>query len=129
MESVLPGAPLLLRSDTTGESLTVRTPAGQKVQVRRGPMNTFSFTQTDELGVYEVSEGGKVAQRFAVNLFSSAESEIPPRADAAIDIGFAKVRSESTREPARREVWKWLLAGALGVLLFEWYIYNRRVYL
>lgn len=129
MESVLPGAPVLLRSDTSSDSLTVRTPAGDEVRVRRGPMNTFSFTQTDQLGVYAVDDGSKVAQRFAVNLFSSAESEIPPRADATIKIGYATVASESTREPTRRELWKWLLAGALGVLLFEWYIYNRRVYL
>jgi hypothetical protein len=29
----------------------------------------------------------------------------------------------------RQELWKWLLLGAIGVLIFEWYIYNRRVYL
>jgi hypothetical protein len=39
------------------------------------------------------------------------------------------VQGESIREPARREAWKLLLLLGLGVLLFEWYIYNRRVYL
>jgi hypothetical protein len=31
--------------------------------------------------------------------------------------------------PVRREAWKFLLLAALGVLILEWYIYNRRVYL
>jgi hypothetical protein len=31
-------------------------------------------------------------------------------------------------ERARKELWKWLLIGGLGVLIFEWYVYNRRVY-
>jgi hypothetical protein len=33
------------------------------------------------------------------------------------------------QEPARQELWKWLLGAGLVVLLCEWYIYNRRVYL
>ena len=32
-------------------------------------------------------------------------------------------------ETARFEFWRYLLVSALVVLLFEWYIYNRRVYL
>ena len=30
---------------------------------------------------------------------------------------------------APRRLWPWLLLGALAVSLFEWWIYNRRVYL
>jgi hypothetical protein len=39
------------------------------------------------------------------------------------------VEGETAFEPSRFETWKYLLVLALGVLLFEWYIYNRRVYL
>ena len=44
-------------------------------------------------------------------------------------VGYVEVKAETRWEPARRETWKFLLVVALGVLLFEWYIYNRRVYL
>ena len=27
----------------------------------------------------------------------------------------------------RRELWKWLALVALALVLFEWYVYNRRV--
>ena len=41
------------------------------------------------------------------------------------------VKISGTRAVARtrREAWKWLVMLALIVLLVEWYIYNRRVYL
>ena len=35
----------------------------------------------------------------------------------------------ASQAPARKELWKWVLISALAVLVFEWYIYNRRVYL
>jgi hypothetical protein len=39
------------------------------------------------------------------------------------------VAAAASRAPARQEIWKLVLACALFVLVFEWYIYNRRVYL
>jgi hypothetical protein len=33
------------------------------------------------------------------------------------------------RQSTRQEYWKWILLGAIGLLIFEWYVYNRRVYL
>ena len=80
------------------------------------------------MGVYEVRSGGKTIQRFAVNLFDPNESEIRARAEEAVKIGHVEVAGQSQWEPARRELWRFLLLAALGVLLFEWYIYNRRVY-
>ncbi|HEV3418567.1 MAG TPA: hypothetical protein VG056_17220, partial [Pirellulales bacterium] len=123
-----PGQPVVLRSDSAGP-LVVRTPAGSSVEVPRSRQSTFSFAQTDQLGVYEVREGGKTTQQFAVNLFDSKESDIRSRTEGWVKIGFVEVTAHSRWEPARREIWKFLLVLALGVLLFEWYIYNRRVYL
>jgi len=28
-----------------------------------------------------------------------------------------------------KEWWPWLLLGAIAVMMFEWWIYNRKVYL
>ena len=84
---------------------------------------------TDELGVYEVREGSgnKVTQQFAVNLFDTRESDLTPADE--IEIGHEEVKAQQGQQTAREELWKWLTLGALGVLIFEWYIYNRRVYL
>jgi hypothetical protein len=74
-------------------------------------------------------EADTETQRFAVNLFDGAESDIRTRPDQPIKIGHTDVRGESGWEVSRRDGWKWLLMLALGALVFEWYIYNRRVYL
>ncbi|HEV2971531.1 MAG TPA: VWA domain-containing protein, partial [Pirellulales bacterium] len=123
-----PGQPVVLRSDSAAP-LVVRTPSGESAEIPRSRQSTFNFAQTDQLGVYEVREAGKATQQFAVNLFDSRESDIRARTEGSIKIGFSEVTAQSRWEPARREIWKFLLVLALGVLLFEWYIYNRRVYL
>ena len=46
-----------------------------------------------------------------------------------IDFDWVKVEGKTNFQTQRKEYWKWLLLLALLVLLFEWYIYNRRVYL
>jgi hypothetical protein len=127
-ESVAPGAAVDLRSESAKE-LLVRAPSGRRTTLNRGSRNVFSFSDTRELGPYEVLEGEKLTQRFTVNLFDPLESDIRPREENTIRIGYVDVEGETAFEPSRFETWKYLLLLALGVLLFEWYIYNRRVYL
>jgi hypothetical protein len=127
--SVSPGRPMTLRSQTNAERLMVVAPGGKSTAVERGKLSAFHFSDTDELGVYEVREGGKLQQQFAVNLFDGAESDIRPRAQNAVKIGFVEVAGQSGNQAARQELWRPLLLAALFVLLLEWYIYNRRVYL
>jgi hypothetical protein len=44
-------------------------------------------------------------------------------------LGSGDVKGERVVQAQRVDVWKWLVGGALVLLLFEWYIFNRRVYL
>lgn len=127
-ENVAAGAAVDLRSESAKE-LLVRSPTGRRTTLNRGPRNVFGFSDTRELGTYEVLEGDKLTQRFTVNLFDPLESDIRPREENTIRIGYVDVKGETAFEPSRFETWKYLLLLALGVLVFEWYIYNRRVYL
>ena len=78
-------------------------------------------------------------ERFAVNLFDHQESDIGVRPGqdesaktikpADIRIGNVEVKATIGQTPTRTEAWKPVLACALFVLILEWYIYNRRVYL
>jgi hypothetical protein len=126
--SVAPGAAADLRSESAKE-LVVRAPSGRRATLNRGARNVFGFTDTRELGPYDVFEGDKLTQRFTVNLFDPLESDIRPREENTIRIGYVDVAGETGFQPSRFETWKYLLVLALGVLVFEWYIYNRRVYL
>ncbi len=122
-----PGESVNLRLETDAPRLTVQTPSHERMQIERTSGGTYPFTSTGQLGVYEAIASGKIVQRFAVNLFDPGESDIRARAD--LKIGHTQVTGQRQVETTRREAWKWLLLVALGVLLAEWYIYNRRVYL
>jgi hypothetical protein len=125
--SVRPGQAVLLRSEAAGDSLTVETPSRQELTAGRGDFNTFNFSQTEQVGLYRVQDRDEVRQRFAVNLFDSAESNIRP--EPVVEIGWQKTTANAGWETTPIKAWKLLLLLALAVLLFEWYIYNRRVYL
>jgi hypothetical protein len=127
--STRPGSPMALRTATPVASVIITSPRGDRFEVPRDSRNTFVFSRTEELGVYDVREGSgqKVAQQFAVNLFDSRESDLSPA--EKIEIGHEEVTAKQGEQQARKEMWRWLLLGAIGVLMFEWYVYNRRVYL
>jgi hypothetical protein len=137
--SVRPGRPVELRTAGNVPELTVIDPAKNEHVVRRSGEDIFQFHDTQRLGVYEVRRREQVTERFAVNLFDRQESDVRlrPTQDpdaqtiraADIRIGHVDVAAAASRAPARKEIWKVVLAGALCVLVFEWYIYNRRVYL
>jgi len=126
-ESVRPGQPVVVEAPAAGKNVRVRTPGGKTTDLTTGRSGKFSFTGTEELGVYEAQANGETFRRFSVNLFDDAESEIRPK--EKIEIGWVPVEGKSSWEVARQEIWKGLLLLGLAVLLFEWYIYNRRVYL
>ena len=137
-KSLQPGQPIELKPIAAGSTdLAVTDPSGKTATLRRRGQQPFVFQATDTTGVYRVSEAGQETTRFAVNLFDREESEVRLRyatADdeqavqvASIRIGNIEVAATGST-PARQEIWRWLLLAALVVLLLEWYIYHRRVY-
>lgn len=129
--SVRPGELVRLRSLTPVKQLEVLMPNARRVKVAKGKSNDFPFTQTDQQGVYQFYEADKPAGRFAVNLFDASESDILPRdgLENPIQVGPMEITSSANFEATRQETWKILLILALLLLLLEWYIYNRRVYI
>jgi hypothetical protein len=134
-----PGRPVELRTAGNTPELTVVDPIGTEFTVRRTAEDVFPFHDTDQLGVYDVRRGNQVIERFAVNLFDRQESNVRLRPTqnpesgtleaADLRIGNYDVQKLVGEAPSRTEAWKAVLAVALFVLVFEWYIYNRRVYL
>src|SRR5262249_136544 len=61
-ESVKPGQTMILHSEAPVEQLTIHTPSGGTVSASRAAVGAFHFTDTGELGPYEVLEGTKVVQ-------------------------------------------------------------------
>ncbi len=127
-----------LRVNSTADRLQVRLPDGRLRQVHLDQPGRLVFSETHELGNYQVRDSGQVVKRFAVNLFDREESDLRLRTRQdgedvvkvvdSISIGYVDVPAQSPTSAVRRELWKALLLGALVVLFLEWYIYNRRVY-
>jgi uncharacterized protein YegL len=131
LTTVRPGATYPIRTVLPVDSVKVTLPNKRDVEVRREGQNVINFSQTDEPGVYEVREGSgaKLAQQFSVNLFDPRESDLKPNPDLKIGHDEIKAEAKASNQSARKELWKWILLLGLGIVLFEWYIYNRRVYL
>jgi len=136
--SVKPGRLVELRVNSTDEKLVVELPNGETREIDLEQPGRLVFHETEQLGVYEVRDSNGVVKRFGVNLFDRDESDIGLRARQegedgvtvvdSLAIGYVDVAAQSPTSPVRKELWKWLLLGALVVLVLEWYIYNRRVY-
>jgi hypothetical protein len=128
-ESVQPGQVKVIRPDAAVRAITVVDPKGTRVDLKldeRDQRTDFAFAATDALGVYQVRWDDGLRRQFAVNLLDAEESHIEPRPE--VQIGAERVVADQVRSQPR-EAWKWFALLALGVLLVEWYVYNKRVYI
>jgi hypothetical protein len=125
-ESVQPGEPMILRPEAGVKWVEVTPPKGNSDKIERGGRPHFSYGDTDHLGVYQVAQDDGASRSFAVNLLDSNESNIEPLPE--IKIGEERVTTDEERKQPR-EIWKWIILAALIVLMVEWYVYNRRVYI
>jgi hypothetical protein len=64
---------------------------------------------------------------YAVNVLDRGESTIRPA--EALEVGRAVIVAERGRVRQNRELWRWFLLAALGVLALEWYIFSRRAWM
>ncbi len=136
----LPGQPVEFRGRTLAKQLEFLGPDGERTKVSRNEQGSYLFYQTEQPGHYDVRDGDEIIGRFAINLFDPQESDIRlkvhPDDDpndniepaATLQIGHVTVEGKSTTR-ARKNYWRPVLLAAVGLLLFEWYVYNRRVYL
>jgi hypothetical protein len=136
------GQPVALRAETSNRTIRVTSADGRSTDdVPRSPQGTFIYNKADATGVYLARWEPNGVLPFTVNMFNMRESNLAPRGLVPegvppslleaykIKIGFNPVTG--TREPpaTKKDLWRWLSILALGVLLLEWYIYNRRVYI
>lgn len=124
-EPTRPGDLKVIRPDVAVESIEVVGPRVKKT-LEREQRADFSFADTDRIGVYRVAWNGQVQRSFAVNLLDPEESNLEPRTE--IQLGAERIiAGEARGQP--RDLWPIVLLGAILLLLLEWYIYNRRVYI
>ena len=110
---------------------TVLDPTGrERVIDLKGQDDVLRYTETSRAGFYEVRfeiPGHEATKAwFAANLCSPEESDIAPA--AGLELENLPVKAEAKAQEPRREAWKIAALLAFLVLLLEWWVYNRRVY-
>jgi hypothetical protein len=138
----LPGQPIVLRADALTDSIKITSVDGRALEtLKRTPQGTFVFNGATKTGIYHASWGKDGSLAIPVNLFDPRESDlatrglVPEGATAAqaeqyqIKIGYNPVQGSRRSTPAVKDWWKPIAVAVLGLLLLEWYIYNRRVYI
>ena len=122
-----PGNPIEFQPGAKIKELIIETPSKVVDELTRDEGLGFVYGNTDELGIYTATpKKGKSRELRTVSLLDSLESNLQPR--ESFKVGDRPIFSGQER-PQSFSIWKWVLLGALVLLLLEWYIYNRRVYI
>ncbi|HVU65010.1 MAG TPA: hypothetical protein VHC70_13600, partial [Phycisphaerales bacterium] len=136
-EGIRAGDTLTTRLPPGSDHIRLLMPGNDSVNLEQGPDGTVSFGPIARTGMYtvawegqaspiDVADGASVRRNVAVNLLDPYESDIGavPRLAMARE----EVQAQDERESdLTRKLWPYLLLGALGVMMLEWFIYNRKV--
>lgn len=122
--AVQAGAPFRIALAQSVNEARIQLPDGTvqpwEVNAAKGEL---LFGNTQKRGVYRLSAGtNEIA--FCVNLLDAAESDTTPKSELLFG-KYAKVGT-ATGRLANMEIWRWIAAAGLAVLMFEWWYYHRR---
>jgi hypothetical protein len=106
------------------KEIQLNGPAGSK-RVKIPDAGEFVLPALDQVGLYTLDVPVPGYDRMAVNLLDSNESNLIPSDQAPGNVGTTQAASGR----ARGELWWWLAAIAVPLLLVEWFVYTRRVHL
>jgi len=121
-----PGDPVALARPPTADTLTIRRPRGGRDVLVPGKVSTAHYARTRRVGVYTVEPAAPGQETFAVNLFSSAESNVRP--SSVLTVGTSTLEATKGSQLINEPLWPHLLIAALVILLIEWVIYNKRIF-
>ncbi len=124
--TIRPGEPKSVPIPPNTRSVTVKMPNAQRDTIPTGAAPNVTFARTRRVGVYEVEPAIEGEGTFAVNLFSPNESAVRP-AEVVVVSGTA-VAGTRGRARVNEPIWSWFVLAILLVLLLEWVVYNKRVY-
>jgi hypothetical protein len=110
--------------DTPGAQVRISQPDGSVVAVE-SQNNSVEYAGTDKVGFYDVAAPNNKQASFAVNVLSATESDIRPRSLQSTSGG--NVAEATSILTINKEIWPWVAAAALGILLLEWWVYHRRI--
>lgn len=121
-----PGEPVTIPVPADIDEVTIRRPDGSTDEVAAPSRQTVQYARTRTVGVYEVSPAVPGREDFAVNLFNPTESRIEPA--PTLTLGGGRVTTEAASIQVNEPAWPYVLIALLVVLVLEWIVYNKRVF-
>ena len=119
---VLPAWPL---RTPVPDSVRINGPGGLVHELRPDEQGLLTGVPAPLAGVYEARAGQELLGRLGVGLLRPHETSL-----ASVEkLGFREniaVAASTTRLRVDRSIWSWLALAALGLLAFEWWMYQRR---
>lgn len=134
--AVRPGEILTERLPVGVGEASLERPGGGRVPLAPAGDGRVSWGPVRKVGVHavrwkgdpgpaDIVQNGRATRFVASNLLDAYESDIAP--ESSVALASQIVSAASQRESAVRRYWRWLLLVALGVIMLEWYVYNRKV--
>ncbi|MGQ0627930.1 MAG: vWA domain-containing protein [Phycisphaerales bacterium] len=136
---VRPGETIADRVPLSAKNITMGLPDKSISDLVASADGRIVFGPVRKTGVYTLSwEGtgtatdvvvsGRPRRAVTANLLDPIESNAPARPTAILATGKVETVQGGASKGLRR-LWPFLLMGALAVMLFEWWVYNRKVVL
>lgn len=128
---VQPGEVFADRVPQGATGVTIEDPRGRRSTVVPSEDGRIVYGPVLESGIYTIrwSAPGDApeARPFTANLLDAAESDV--RTAISLSLPSQIVTGEvGSSTAATIRLWPWLLLAGLGVLMLEWFVYNRKVH-
>jgi Aerotolerance regulator N-terminal/von Willebrand factor type A domain len=115
----------LQKLGTIPDSINLIGPMGA-MTVKVPATGDFVLPSLDRVGIYHTDPPIPQYENIAVSLLDPSESNLLP---APLAPGAGGEIAPSGQTKSRLELWWWLAAAAIPLLMIEWWVYTRRVHL
>lgn len=123
--SFVPGEVAVLPAKPGASRVKLTGPEVLEAPVESGQVTLPMFRQA---GVYRAASGlAPPWDQIPVNVTNMVESELWPA--VRLNIGSTSVQGQGESDLVEREIWRWFVLAALAVLMIEWLVYCRKMYL
>ena len=123
---VRPGKVISFPAPPDATEVQITAPGG-RTDMAPVEQGATTYSDTFVCGPYSFQVYADKAETYTVSLLDERETNTEPAESLVWGGREAVAQARALKE--NREIWPWFLLAALAVLMLEWYIYNRRVYI
>lgn len=122
-----PGETMTLAVPAGASKAVIRLPDSERVEIDTTNRPTLTFARTAAHGLYiaRFNDTSSTSEKFAVNVLDPIESRIAPAEN--LEFGSGRIAAIDQSSLTTRPLWPYAAIVALVIVMFEWWIYNRRV--